>query len=103
MEQSYYQEIQIKFEIQTKTYMDLEISEAVLLSFGEEMSAYSLHGYCSFILLSQGVKHFQRSMALMSIENFIQIPAPLPKLELWARQGTELLVGHILLYVKWKW
>lgn len=72
----------IKFEIQTKTYMDLKISEAVLLSFGEEMSAYSLHRYCSFILLSQGIKHLPRSIALMSIQNFIQIPAPLPKLEL---------------------
>lgn len=103
LEQSQYQEIQIKFQIQIKTYMDLEISEAVFLSFGEEMSAYSLHGYCSFIFLTQGFKHLQRSMALTSTQNSIQIPAPFPKSELWARQGTELLVGQVLSYVKWKW
>ena len=80
--------------------MDLEISEAVLLSFGEEMSAYPLHGYCYFILLTQGFKHLQRSMARTSTKNSIQIPAPFSKLELCARQGTELLVGQVLSYVK---
>ena len=52
------------------------------LSFGEEMSAYPPHGYCSFVLLTQGFKHLQRSMALTSTKNSIQIPAPFSKLEL---------------------